>query len=336
MKHLFTPRGLAVSVPETETEDPSPRFNADDEQQLTALRSYYNEQGYAIARNCIEADLCDQARKLWREEVKPFGGYMYRQATAKAERHTFNRHGWVMNPILNLQSIDPQRFPRLRSHATERVLANPRLKRVLEAVLGGPPKIVQSMYFEGNSATWEHQDSYYLDSFEVGSMTAAWIALEDIDAEAGRFFVAPGSHKLELIRQTSNNNVAQHHEIYIREVVQSIRDRGLGIRAPALRKGDVLIWNALTIHGSLNSQSEQATRASMTCHAIHADHDFLQLHTRRLRLPVDEVRGTYVYRPKDLAKAENRAVLWLESRFPGPFYGLKRFVLSKLVALRNG
>ena len=33
------------------------------------------------------------------------------------------------------------------------------------------------MYFEGNSATWEHQDSYYLDDEDTGSMLACWIAL---------------------------------------------------------------------------------------------------------------------------------------------------------------
>jgi hypothetical protein len=43
-----------------------------------------------------------------------------------------------------------------------------------------PGKLVQSMYFEGNPATWAHQDTYYLDSEHTGAMTAAWFAVEDI------------------------------------------------------------------------------------------------------------------------------------------------------------
>ena len=50
--------------------------------------------------------------------------------------------------------------------------------------------IVQSMYFEGNSVTWEHQDSYYLDDEIVGNMIAGWVALENIKANAGRFLSA--------------------------------------------------------------------------------------------------------------------------------------------------
>jgi phytanoyl-CoA hydroxylase len=29
-------------------------------------------------------------------------------------------------------------------------------------------------------------------------MTAAWIAVEDIDEGAGRFFIYPGSHRIDL------------------------------------------------------------------------------------------------------------------------------------------
>ena len=43
-----------------------------------------------------------------------------------------------------------------------------------------------------------HQDTYYLDSEQVGKMTAAWLALEEIKADAGRFFICPETHKIDL------------------------------------------------------------------------------------------------------------------------------------------
>ena len=80
--------------------------------------------------------------------------------------------------------------------------------------MGDEVKLVQSMYFEGNSATWEHQDTYYLDSEKIGSMVAGWIALEDIEADAGRFFVCPKSHLIDMGLQNTENNVIDDHEIY--------------------------------------------------------------------------------------------------------------------------
>ena len=332
MKQLYTPRRLPVLVPETDGEDVSPKFKPGDGERIL---EYYRDNGYVVVRGCIEPEVCDEVRSLWEREVKPFKGYMYRQATQKAEQHVLNDKGWVMNPVLNLQSVDPVSFPEFRATATRKVLANRRLAEVFKLLLGDTPKVVQSMYFEGNSATWEHQDSYYLDSEQVGTMAAAWIAIEDISADAGRFFVCPGSHKMDLIRQQRANNVADSHDAYIEQVVERIRAEQLEIRAPCLKKGDVLFWNAFTIHGSLDSQDVAHSRSSITCHAIANAHRLLQFHTRTFDLPTEEIDGTRVFRPKDLARRKNKFVFGIEKNFPGPFYALKKFVIRRVVAAKR-
>jgi phytanoyl-CoA hydroxylase len=325
---LTTPRGLPVLVPEGLAEDPSPRFAA---HEAGKLRAYYEENGYVIVKSVLAPEICDKQRRLWDQEVKPFRGFIYRQATAKAERHVFNENGWVMNPILNLQSVDPRRFRGFRTHATQSVLTAPALREVFKILLGETPKIVQSMYFEGNSATWEHQDSYYLDSEKVGEMAAAWIAVEPIAARAGRFFVCPKSHKIRLDDHGLENNVAEHHEVYISSVVEKIKGLKLEIRAPALDKGDVLFWNALTIHGSLDSQDPRHSRSSITCHAIPSSRLFLSWQTRLQDVSTDEVNGTRVYRPKDLSALKNRVIFQVETRFPSLFYWAKRTVIKQLM-----
>jgi phytanoyl-CoA hydroxylase len=324
---LKTPRGLPVAVPETIEEGPTVRFTPD---QTDAIRDYYDEHGYAVVTGVVPGDVCDQLRAIWNDEVKTTRQFIYRQATAKAERHVMNEQGWVMNPILNLQSVDPRRLARFRAFATDRVLTDGTLAAIFRVLLRDDPKIVQSMYFEGNSATWEHQDSYYLDSEQVGRMAAAWIAIEPIEADAGRFFICPGSHRLELERHGFENNIADNHEVYIQSVVAKMRDLGMEIRAPRLEQGDVLFWNAWTIHGSLDSQSESHSRSSVTCHAIPAHDRFLQLQLRVLDVDTDVVNGVQVYRPKDLAQLKNRAVLWVESRFPKQFYWVKRMAVRRL------
>lgn len=322
---LKTPRGLPVEVPETEAEDPSPKFDASD---VVGFTDYYRKNGYAIVRNLFSAEQCQRMRELWDTEVKPYDGYIYRQATAKAEKHVKNDKGWVMNPILNLQSVDPIHFPNFRDYATKHMLTADRLRSVFSAVLNEPPKVVQSMYFEGNSATWEHQDSYYLDSETVGEMCAAWIAIEDISATAGRFFICPGSHQIELEAQGLYNNISDNHEVYISSVVDAIRAKKLEIRAPMLRQGDVLIWNSWTIHGSLDSQDTEHSRSSITCHAIPEKKRFLQLQTRLHDLKTDRINDVNVYRPKDLRSLKNRAIFFIESNFPMLFYWLKRRAIT--------
>lgn len=321
MIELKTPRGLPVLVPETEAEDPSPKFDVND---VEGFARYYKENGYAIIRNLFPADRCDRVRSLWESEVKGFDGFMYRQATARVEKHVKNDKGWIMNPILNLQSINPRQFGEFRQYATEHILTDARLRAMFETLFSDTPKVVQSMYFEGNSATWEHQDSYYLDSETVGEMAAAWIAVEDISAEAGRFFVCPKSHLIKLDDHSLYNNIAENHDGYINSVVQKIRDEKLTIRAPVLKKGDVLFWNAWTIHGSLDSQDANFSRSSITCHAIPTKKKFLQLQTRVLDLATERINGVNVYKPKDLSRGRNRAVFYVEAHFPTAFYWLKK------------
>jgi len=321
MINLNTPRGLPVLVPEFEQEDPSPKFRMDE---LQGIKNYYQDNGYVIVKNLISTNDCDRIRQLWDEEIKWFKGFIYRQATAKAERHTKNDNGWIMNPILNLQSIDPVSFPKFREFATNNILTNLKLSKVFSTLLSDSPKIVQSMYFEGNSATWEHQDSYYLDSETIGEMSAAWIAIEDITASAGRFFICPKSHKLLLDEHSLNNNIAENHESYISSVVKKIKDESLTIRAPILNKGDVLFWNSLTIHGSLDSADSKNSRSSVTCHAIPNNKMFLQLQTRKLNLATEKINETYIFRPKDLSQLKNKLFFKIETTFPKLFYWLKK------------
>ena len=111
------------------------------------------------------------------------------------------------------------------------------------------------MYFEGNSATWEHQDTYYLDAEKLGGMSAAWVALEDISAKAGRFFICPGSHKnRDRKAKQGNEYCRQSFAAYIEKIVGIMKEQNMEIRAPLLEAGDVLFWHARTMHGSLKSE----------------------------------------------------------------------------------
>jgi phytanoyl-CoA hydroxylase len=322
MFSIASPTGEPVLIPESPQEDRSyfPTLDA-------SAREYLLEEGYVVVRGLIAPRACEAARAAFAQEIKPFRGFLYRQTTARAERNQFNALGHVMNPLLNLQDLDPHEFPALRRETLD-IFTAPALSAALEQVFGEPPKLVQTMYFEGNSATWAHQDTYYLDSESIGTMTAAWIALEDIHPGAGRFFVYPGSHRVDVRKNGGDFDVAFHHDRYKALIVDLIGRHGLTMRAPALQAGDVLLWNARTIHGSLGTKDTARTRQSLTAHYIPKSHRFLQLQSRIKPLRLIEHNEIQVHCPKNQARLHNRMTLFVEAHFPGPFYLAKRMAVK--------
>lgn len=329
---LPTKNGIPCFTPSDDEDDPTPKFSSGELQEASR---YYDENGYVVFKSLLSSSQCQDLLSFWEQEVKQFKGYIYRQATSKAEKNLFNDKGFVMNPILNLQSLNVKHFSRLRAAFEQSIIGNIILAKATEILLGEKPRIVQSMYFEGNSATWEHQDSYYLDDEVPGKMVAAWVALEDISPDAGRFFVCPKSHLADYSDMNIENNIATNHDAYIQSIVNLIKEKSFEVRAPRLSQGDVLFWNSMTIHGSLDTVDSAMSRSSVTFHAIRSSSRFNMLRTRLRDLGSGGNSPFDVYRPKDQKQRRNQIVFWLESRFPKPFYALKRKAITFLVSQKG-
>jgi phytanoyl-CoA hydroxylase len=315
--------GRKIEVPVAE-EDDYPYFVIG---QAADIKRYYSENGYVVVRGLLPQGLCDRAVESFEAEVKPFGGFIYRQASANPERHVFTNEGFMLNTILNVQSLDRRHFAGFRRAGLD-LLTHADMQRAILTILGEPGKLVQSMYFDGNPETWPHQDTYYLDAEEIGRMTAAWVAVEDIAPGAGRFFVYPKSHLIDMAKNGGNFDIAFHHDRYKALVRQVIEEQALVCRAPALSKGDVLFWAAKTIHGSLRTTQPTRSRRSFTAHFIPDRSHFLQYQTRVKPLKTETVNGMRVHHPKDLSKVGNRMVFFVETRFPRTFQITKRAAIK--------
>lgn len=323
---IEAPDGARIRVPYRIDEASDPYLRLRDP---ASFRAYYEANGYVIARALLPGALCDAAREAFAAEMKPYRGYVYRQASAVPERNVFTEHGHVLNSILNLQDLPRREFPRLRE-AGLAVITGEGLQRTFATLLGEPPTVVQSMYFEGNPVTWAHQDTYYLDSADLGRMVGAWVALEDIHPGAGRFYVYPRSHLVDMRKNGGDFDIAFNHARYKTLVLDVVKAHGLRCHAPALNKGDVLFWGSKTIHGSLETTEGGRSRASITAHAIPSSRPFLQYQSREKRLRLQRIGGAAVHCPKDQNRLANRAVLAIETTFPGLFRAAKK-VAIKLV-----
>lgn len=313
------PNGTVIEISrDVDATDPYRKLDTPD-----AIWDYYRRNGYVVCRGLVPPGLCDQAREAFAGEVKPYGGYVYRQATANPERHRFTEHGFVQNSILNVQDLNSGLFPEFKQRGLA-VITHDNVQRAVEKLFGEPGKIVQSMYFEGNSATWPHQDTYYLDAERLGEMAGAWIAVEDISPGAGRFFVCPGSHKIDMQQNGGHFDIAFNHDRYKRLVIDIINDHGLPFHAPAMSTGDVLFWSSKTIHGSLETTQPEYSRASMTAHFIPESERFLQLQSRIKPLNLHRINGIHVHHPKSQDVLKNKIVLQIESRFPRTFQAVKK------------
>ncbi|MGD1704276.1 phytanoyl-CoA dioxygenase family protein [Dapis sp. BLCC M229] len=325
--NIASPGGIEISIPVTIDEESDIYLKL---KEPSEIQNYYQENGYVVFRNLIPEELCDRVKITFDQEIKTYQGYIYRQTTASPEKNKFTENGYVINPLLNIQDLRAKDFPNFKNAALS-VITHNNIYDAVKTILGEEGILVQSMYFEGNSATAAHQDTYYLDSAEIGRMTAAWIAVEDIHPGAGRFYVYPGSHKIEMAKNSGDLDIAFNHSRYQDLVLKIIAEEKLECHAPALRKGDVLFWAARTIHGSLQTKNMEVSRCSFTSHFIPASTNFMLFQRQHKPLNLRKINSFNVHCPKDRDKLKNRAIFYLETRFPKAYQFAKNVAIKMLL-----
>jgi phytanoyl-CoA hydroxylase len=278
----------------------------------------YGEHGYVVRRGVVDAESCARLLAAYRAEVKPARDFMAARPDVARDAPIYTPGGFVREAVANFHHEPPGRFPGFHD-AGLAVLADAGLHAFVRALLGEEGLVVESLVYEGNPKTWPHQDEWYFDSRPPGRMVGCWIALEPIDPGAGRFFVVPGSHRLDMRAYGVPFDVSVDVKPYERLVVDVVRREGLAYHAPTLDAGDVVFWDGRTIHGTLETQNEDRSRASLNLHVVPASGGY----QRFGRFPVDleprRVRGVLVHVPTPLgARVRDvaRALLEKEGRPP--------------------
>ena len=171
-----------------------------------------------------------------------------------------------------LKLVDLQRF---FDSAKRLAFADP-VTAFMEELFGSPAALIQSLTFWKSSEQSIHQDfSYVHHHRQLGQLAAAWIPLEDIQAEAGPLVYYKGSHLPDqlgfydwgqgsiLASRDADSGIFAGYTKHLQEIV---RIRGLQPSIFLPKRGDLLIWHGALIHGGTPMLNPGLTRRSFICH----------------------------------------------------------------------
>jgi hypothetical protein len=164
-------------------------------------------------------------------------------------------------------------FPRmLHMHRWDEVslnwLLSDRLNTWLSALAGGQDVFaIQTMVYykdPGRRGQALHQDQLFIRA-QPGTSIAAWMALERADVANGCLQVAPGSHRLPLLCESSADT-----EVSFTDVGSDVPD-DLDTEPVEMEAGDVLFFHGNLIHGSLPNTTTDRSRVSLIGHYVTGD-----------------------------------------------------------------
>jgi len=256
-KFYFSPVSSRDFAGKEEIADPSPEafraaiealpaFHTLNEASKTSLRAF-PENGYAILSSFFsptEVELVENELKTLLDTGKV----------------AYNTAGKVMFAIHH-------------SAALRKLGEKQELLAILAEIMGKPARLFQSINFERGSQQPSHSDSIHMTTQPRGLLSAAWVALEDIQPGSGELHYYPGSHRLPYYMNAAYGNEGgrwligpKPYRAYEEMLAGKIKEAGLKKETFLACAGDVLLWHANLIHGGEPVTNAELTRKSMVFH----------------------------------------------------------------------
>ena len=227
---------------------------------MSNIYKNFAENGYCIIENVIEESLInniniDIEKKLNEEAA---GGTQVKK-----------------NPSIYHYNDSPRVIEAWRwSKNVRDVSLNHNITNFLKAFYDREPIPFSTINFTKASEQPMHSDYLHFGSIPDGYLVGVWVALEDINPNAGPLIVAAGSHadpiftidKLNLKIPNSLQELKENNTVYESYIKDRINLMGYEIVEPALKKGSALIWQANVYHGSKKIVDQSLTRKSQVTH----------------------------------------------------------------------
>lgn len=206
----------------------------------------------------IPPDLIDSLLKCHEEFKTSPIAFFRAQGTTHFEKPALNEYGNQINSIHNPHLLG---FNKKFSSLIESIITHPNISNCLSDFTGSKSHVwYQSMFFDKSTGTKLHQDTWYLDTIPNGKLVGVWIALENIEYSAGPFCLYTNTDAKKVTPDDFDFDNIEEDAAFKDQYPQAKRYDFTA------RKGDILIWDSLTIHGALLPKDDSMTRKSITAH----------------------------------------------------------------------
>jgi hypothetical protein len=232
---------------------------------------FWRQNGYVILEKAIPTEWCD---KLWEEVEYTFDHHKEFEMKALVDGVNGNKDVPICDvPAERLRGIGVRLNDyHQASVAAKKILSHSNLATFLKVLFNNDVVAFQTLVFKYSSQQGAHQDFPWVTSGIPSHLAAAWIALEDIDPDAGPLFYFPGSHKIPkfdfgngiLHKGGESLRSPDQFEKYLENKCDQL---GIPKQKLILKKGDLLVWHAALAHGGCSITSNPPkTRKSLVVH----------------------------------------------------------------------
>jgi len=223
-------------------------------EELPSLQRQFRENGVAVLENFIPHDLLD--------------AYSLVRARLPKDRSVPDNYwaGWhYPTPYQDCRELlDLATYPDLQG--------------ALHALIGAEMGLHLALTGWVSTERKWHQDTYLNPEFLWSYYAAAWIALEDVEPEAGPFQYIKGSHNWRSLRQdklfefmTPEERKDPRWPTFTQDEVArvceaEIERQGEKVSEFLPKKGDVLIWHSNLVHRGSEPKNPDLERRALICH----------------------------------------------------------------------
>ncbi len=156
--------------------------------------------------------------------------------------------------------------------------ADPALMKIINLIMGKKMELFQSINFLSGSEQRTHSDSFHMSTFPYGNIIAAWIALEETNAENGPLHYYKGSHKLPYVVNKNFGNEGSNfflgdkaYSVYEDKIAEIVEQNNFEREILLAEPGDVLLWHSNLLHGGEPHRNKERTRKSLVTHYYAED-----------------------------------------------------------------
>lgn len=233
-----------------------PHFDMSEAEQAIAIKLHAD--GFAVI-DFEDADFDGRVDRIQAALIPLLGAHLNDPASDKTQGNRRVQDAWKTNDDVRAIAV------------------NPSILTLLSRLYGRRAFPFQTLNFPVGTQQALHSDAVHFSSLPERFMCGVWVAMEDVPAEAGPLFYAPGSHRWPIV---SNAMIGRRGYASELESAQTPYTDAWNAMLAAndtpsevflARKGQALIWCANLLHGGSLQSDPRLTRWSQVTHYYFED-----------------------------------------------------------------